>query len=179
MVLYMEKRKKATMKEEKAENKHRKILNMQRRKMVSIEFRESISEVLDILNHMDKIYTDKIPKKFKEFLNKNRLENYIPNIDHSKKLNEINLKPTTKDILAVIYINYWCTDEEKIDYIKQLNENQKKYQEELIKKYNPNNIFKKGKEIQENDIKEELAIATHKETIYKKIINKIKSFFRK
>ena len=147
--------------------------------MVSIEFRESISEVLDILNHMEKTYTDKIPKKFKEFLDKNRLENYISNIDHSQKLNEMNLKPRTKDILAVIYINYWCTNEEKIDYIKLLNENQKKYQAELIKKYDSDDIFKKSKEIQENTIREELSIVTYKETIYRKIINKIKRFFGK
>ena len=32
--------------------------------MVSIELSEGISEALDILNHIDKAYTDKIPEKF-------------------------------------------------------------------------------------------------------------------
>ena len=41
--------------------------------MNSLEFREGITETLDILNHMDKSYTDKIPKKFKDFLEKNKI----------------------------------------------------------------------------------------------------------
>ena len=36
--------------------------------MVSVEFSDGISETLDILNHMEKTYIDKIPRKFLEFL---------------------------------------------------------------------------------------------------------------
>ena len=42
--------------------------------MVNTEFSEGITEVLDILNHMEKSYIDKLPKKFKDFLDKNRSE---------------------------------------------------------------------------------------------------------
>ena len=35
--------------------------------MNSLEFSEGVTETLDILNHMDKSYTDKIAKKFKDF----------------------------------------------------------------------------------------------------------------
>ena len=104
--------------------------------MVTIEFKESISEILDILNYMDQSYIDKIPKKFKEFLEKNKSQSYIPNLDHSLKINEMKLKEKTKDILAVIYMNYWCVSQKKSEYTKLLNENQIKYQSEIEKNIN-------------------------------------------
>ena len=32
--------------------------------MINVEFSEGISETLDILNHLDKVYIDKIPEEF-------------------------------------------------------------------------------------------------------------------
>lgn len=75
--------------------------------MMSIDFQESISEVLDILNNMDEIYINAIPKKFINFLYANRSKTYVPKLDHSKKLKEMNLKKETKNILYVIYTKYW------------------------------------------------------------------------
>ena len=84
--------------------------------MISVELREGISETLDILNHMDRIYVDKIPENFKKFLERNKSKTYIPKLDHSQKLNEMNLKEDTKDILATIYIHYWANLKEKAEY---------------------------------------------------------------
>ena len=44
--------------------------------MLSIEYKSSISEVLDIINNMEDIYREKISTKFMEFLVKNQNENY-------------------------------------------------------------------------------------------------------
>ena len=114
--------------------------------MINKEFSEAISEVLDILNHMEKIYIDKIPNKFKVFLEENKSQNYKSNLDHSKKLNEMELKRKTKGILSMIYLTYWCTSEEKAKYLNLLNENENKYQQEIRKKYNPDNIFKNSQD---------------------------------
>lgn len=153
--------------------------------MVSIEFSEGISETLDILNHMEKTYTDRIPKKFMEFLNNNQLDNYISKLDHSKKINEMNLKEKTKDILATIYMNYWCNSQQKANYSNILKQNENNYQEKLREKYNPDNIFKKNNQYQDiaqdnisNEvISHNVAMVEYKESIFKKIINKIKSIF--
>ena len=59
--------------------------------MVSVRLAEGISETLDILKHIDKVYVEKIPLKFIEFLEKNKSKTYVSNIDHSKRLNELNL----------------------------------------------------------------------------------------
>lgn len=153
--------------------------------MVSVEFSEGISETLDILNHMDKTYIDRIPKKFIEFLNNNKSADYISNLDHSQKINEMNLKEKTKDILATIYMNYWCDSQQKANYSNLLKQNENNYQEELREKYNPDNIFKKNNQTQDivqdnisNEvISDNVAMVEYKESILKKIINKIKSIF--
>ena len=91
---------------------------------------------------MDKTYIDKIPKKFIEFLENNKSANYISNLNHSKKINEMNVKEKTKDILAIIYMMYWCNSEKKSNYAKLLKHNNDKHQQELREKYNPNDLFK-------------------------------------
>ena len=153
--------------------------------MVSAEFSEGISETLDILNHMDKIYIDRIPKKFIEFLNNNKSINYTSHLDHSKKINEMNLKEKTKDILATIYMNYWCDSQSKANYSNLLKQNENNYQEELREKYNPDNIFKKNNQAQHimqdtisNEVNNDnVAMVEYKESFFKKFINKIKTMF--
>ena len=147
--------------------------------MISLEFSEGITETLDILNHMDKSYTDKIPKKFKDFLEKNKLDSYIPHLDHSKKIKEMNLKEKTKDILATIYMNYWCNSEQKEDYIRRLKQNEERFQENLREKYNPNDIFKDKKIETDKDTTNTVEIVEYKESIIKRIIRKIKNIFTK
>lgn len=142
--------------------------------MVNVEFSEGISETLDILNHLDKVYTDKIPEKFKNFLDKNKSSSYIPKLDHSKKINEMNLKESTKDILTTIYIKYWATAEERSKYTKLLIENEKKYQEELRKKYNIDDLFK-NKKTKVETVENAVAMIEFK----KSILTKIKSWFKR
>lgn len=145
--------------------------------MSSLEFSEGVTETLDILNHMDKSYIDKIPKKFKDFLEKNKSDSYIPHLDHSKKIKEMNLKEKTKDILATIYMNYWCDAEQKENYIKTLKQNEEKYQEELKEKYNPDNIFKNKTQKtiqQEQPVQENVDLVEVKESFFTKFIKKLK-----
>lgn len=142
--------------------------------MVNVEFSKGISETLDILNHLDKVYTDKIPEKFKNFLDKNKSSSYIPKLDHSKKINEMNLKESTKDILTTIYIKYWATAEERSKYTKLLIENEKKYQEELRKKYNIDDLFK-NKKTKVETVENAVAMIEYK----KSILTKIKSWFKR
>ncbi len=147
--------------------------------MVSVEFSEGITETLDILKHMKEADVNKISKSFIDFLEKNKSTNYVPNLDHTKKINEMDLKEKTKDILATIYLNYWCNDEQKADYLKLLKENEKKHQEELREKYNPDNLFNnKTTTIVNNEPpKENVALVEVKESILTKFIKIIKKIF--
>ena len=108
--------------------------------MLNQRYAEASVEVLDILEHMDPNDLVKVSNKFIDFLKENASREYMCNLDYSKKLNEMNLKEETRGLLALMYENYWCPEEEKQDLQKKFYENEQKYQEELRQKYNPDNI---------------------------------------
>lgn len=108
------------------------------------EIKKAYSEVYEILKLVDKEYFDKIPKKFVKFLEREKDNNYIPNINENISLEEQKLLNDTINILAMIKLDYWCSsEEEKSELLKLLNGNEKKYKEKINEKYNPENIFEK------------------------------------
>ncbi len=147
--------------------------------MISVEYSEAIVEVLDILNHSDDNIIEKIPKKLIEFWKRNKSTTYKPNLDHSKSINEMELKKKTKSIITMIYLNYLCDDTEKSNIKLILKDNEEKYQQELREKYNPDNILKNKKE--DKAIKEETqSLVEYKErTFIQKVFDKIKSIFKR
>lgn len=149
--------------------------------MISVEYSEAISEVLDILENSDDTISKKIPNKLIEFWQRNKSTTYKPNLDHSKTINEMKLKEKTKDIITMIYLNYLCNENEKESIMDTLRKNEENYQLMLRNKYNPDNIFKK--QTQQEIIKAEesiknVAIVEYKESIFSKIIKVIKRFFK-
>lgn len=124
-------------------------------------------------------YISKIPPKFRDFLKEIEDKEHIFNIDLEKEIDEQNITEKTKDLITVIYRNYWCNEEEREKIDKILTENEREYQEELRKKYNPDDIFKKQKE--ENNVSSEnLSLIEYKpNTIFEKIKNFIKNIFKK
>ena len=148
--------------------------------MFSNEYGEAAVEVLDILDNTNKADVDKIPKNFIKFLVEIASEDYEVNLDHSKLISEMNLKEKTKEILGFIYINWWCDKKDKENYIKQIKELEIKRQEEIREKYNPNKIFENKNKIKEHTVQNKKAtMVEYKESILKKIWNKILSFFNK
>ena len=150
--------------------------------MIDIRLSEAITEVLEILKNADNTYMEKLPEKFKKFLNDNKSTSYIPEIDFSKELKDLKIRKETKELLGIMYLNYWSNDEEKKEYVKLLSENEKKYQEELTEKYNPDNLFKKTAkqdDINEQVVTNEVTIIKYEESLLKKIWNKILSIFKK
>ena len=139
------------------------------------------SEVDKILSFMEIRYVEKVPKKMREMFKNEKLQDYEPNIDKNIPLEEQQLERKTLAILAMLNLNYWCeNEEEKEELIRAYSNNDKKRNEELREKYNPDNIFKnKNKEREVEQITEEItAIAEYKkENFIKKLLNKIKRLF--
>lgn len=151
--------------------------------MVSTKYSEAIVEILDILQYSDDYIVERIPKKLIEFWKKNKSTIYKPNLDHSKPINEMNLKDKTKSLITMIYLNYLCNETQKKNIQLILKNNEEKYQKELREKYNPDNIFdhnQKERFVEEKKvITDEIAVDKYKESILKKIINKILKIFHK
>lgn len=149
--------------------------------MVGVAYREAAVEVLDILKHTRKEDVNKIPKKFIEFLENNKSKTYIANLDHTKTIKEMELKPKTQALLGLIYLKYWANEEEKLEFRKKARENEVNYQKELNEKYNPDNLFKnKEKIIVSDDNKTNMTLQKVKKEIFiQRIIQKIKEIFRR
>ena len=88
----------------------------------------------------------------------------------------MNLQPKTKAILAIIYKKFWCDNDKKKEINNTLKNNEIKHQEELRKKYNPDNIFK-GKETKVEAIEKSVSMVEYKESIFTKIKNWFKRTF--
>ena len=139
-------------------------------------------QVITILDNMEPEYKEKIPKKLVKLFEENSAENYEFHLDLTRPLQEQELNSKTLALLAMLNLNYWCeTEEEKQELIKHYTENERKYQEELRKKYNTDNIFQKNnrENKQEKTTEEQVALVEHKESVIRKLINKIKSIFHR
>ncbi len=149
--------------------------------MENIEYSKSLYQINEILKYMAPNLKARIPKKFISYFENNKSQEYSWAIDKSLPLEKQDLLPTTKEILTVLYRDFICDDIERVKLEKTLSNNELKYQEELRKKYNPDNIFKdrqKATEYVETQTKS-IEITPYKESFFSKIISKIKLIFHK
>ena len=150
--------------------------------MREIEYSEAAVEVLDILNHTNKEDVARIPQSFIKFLTNISSKSYKVKFNYEQPINGLNLKKQTRELLGFIYITWWCDKEEREKYKKLIQESNIK-NEEIKEKYNVNDIFKNKKEKQEHKIIQnenvmKTSIAEYKkENIFKRVLNKILSFF--
>lgn len=129
-----------------------------------------------IIGMMPTEMKSKISNSFIDFIENNKSNTYVSNINPKIPLREQNIRKETKEMLGIIYRDYLCSNEERIDLIQEENEELAKLELEKRKLYNPDDIFKK-KDLKENIIKKEVGMIEYKESIIKKIITKIKNLF--
>ena len=145
--------------------------------MVTKDLSEAAVEFKSILENCSDDIVNKIPTNFLKFIDKIASKTYKFNYDKTKSLIEQNLKSETRGLIALVYQDYICTDEERKEYIQKSNlyiiENENMKRE----KYNPNDIFKDVKNYKVNNSKENSIIEYKKENFIQKIFNKIKYFF--
>ena len=151
--------------------------------MVTKELSEAAVEFNCILDNSSQEIIDKIPQKFIEFMKNIASTTYKFNYDKSKKLNEQDIKPETRGLISLVYQDYICSEDEKKDYILKCKNYEIKKEEELREKYNPDNLFKNRKKLQntmDNEVVKENAIIEYKEKNFiQKIFDKIKQLFKR
>ena len=108
-------------------------------------YTKAYTEVNCLLQYLPQSYLDKLPKKLMELIRDQADTQYNIYIDTNKSLLEQNFSDKAIALIAVLKYNYWSTDEEKQQLEKIFYENENAYQEELLEKYNPDNIFKRKK----------------------------------
>ncbi|MBR3153229.1 MAG: hypothetical protein IKF52_06535 [Clostridia bacterium] len=146
------------------------------------EFAFASGEINEIFKYLSPDQVNKIPIKLRKFFEDAEIENYVPHIDHQKRITEQDISEKTKSILAVLYRKYWSDVNIRGEIDAKLLENERRYQEELRNRYNPDNIFENRKVIAEEkeEIEEpkSIMIIEEKKSIFSRIINKIKCFFK-
>lgn len=133
-----------------------------------------------IISMMPTEMKSKISNSFINFIENNKSNNYVSNINPKIPLKQQNIRKETKEMLGIIYRDYLCNDEERINLLQEEKRELTKLETEKSELYNPDNIFKKNnlkENNEENSIKNEVSIVEYKESIIKRIITKIKKLF--
>lgn len=152
------------------------------------------AELLEILSLMEEEYISRIPKKLLNTFESHKYSEYSNHINAEISLEEQNISEKTSALLAMLMLNYWCDSEEQKQALKDtFEENERKYQEELKEKYNPNNIFKNSEEETSQNLSTNTEQIVNNQPInsanlpldystfpwYKKLLTKIKTFIYK
>ena len=133
----------------------------------------AFAEVDDIIMHTEQEIQIKIPNKLKKIFKDNKDLDYVVKIDYSKDINEQELLLETREIIALIYRDYLCSQEEK----NQLIEEHNRIQKEIEEKYDITKIFEQRNNKNTPSTENLLPMKIDEIKWYQKIINKIKSFF--
>ena len=152
--------------------------------MLSVNTRQTYTEIDNFIELLDEYNRNKIPKKLREFFKKEKDNTYTKVINPNIPIKDPNLKEETLALIAVLNLQYWCEDEEEKQRLKKIySNNEIKHQQKLGEIYNLDNIFKNNqkqeltyKELPSEEIQKNVAIAEYKESILKRIFNRILKF---
>ena len=160
---------------------------------VSLKTRETYAELDEFIELLDDSDKNKIPNSVRDFFKNEKDKNYKKHIDRNTTIDKQNLKEETLALIALLYLRYICDNEEEKSRLEKIYaENEEKYREELKEKYDSEKALERKneqkdkanevdghKETIDNAQSESNALMEHKESIFRKIINKLKKFFKK
>ncbi len=149
--------------------------------MVDNKYTVAYSEVLEILKHIPIEDYNKIPKNEIELIEAYADNNYTFNYDTSKTLEEQNVSDITKAIIILLFRDYWATEIQRNKIIAKQNYDRMKLEEKKKEKYNVDIFKNRNNDKQKPNIEDtkEVMIVEYKESIFKRIINKIKTIFNR
>lgn len=140
--------------------------------------KEVYSEVFSVLNLLGEEYIRKIPSDTIENIIKEKDDNYNPKYDLSIGLDKQNIQKESLTMLAAFHLRHWCeSEEEKVKLERLFMANEEKKQARLRQKYNPSDIFKRVQIKNEEVAIEETDVIKYEESIFKRILKKIKCLF--
>ena len=157
--------------------------------MVAEKYRNAFQEVYTILGYLRKEDYDKISKETIDALNENRNSDYSFKLEENIELKDQNLMPETRAILLNLFYDFYADEKQKElinDIINTQNrktelEKQGKYDVDVFRSNNSqvNEALNANNDVTESINEEEKKLVIKKESIFVKIINKIKKFFIK
>ena len=137
------------------------------------------TEVYTILQDLNEEEYNKIPPEVINAIEENKNEEYEYELDDELELKDQPMLPETKAILFNLFRDYLATPEQKAKIIRMQSEARQKNELKKQQMYNTD-VFasRKNKNFSKPD-NETMQVVEYKESFFKKILNKIKSFFIK
>ena len=141
--------------------------------------KNAYTEVYTILQELNEEEYNKIPPEVLKTIEANRNREYEYELDDELELKEQPMLPETKAILFNLFRDYLATPEQKAKIIRMQNEARQKNELKKQQMYNTDVFADKPNESLTENNNEIMQIVEYKESIFKRILNKIKSFFIK
>mgnify|MGYP004507142259 FL=1 len=141
---------------------------------------KAYKEVIEILKYVPEIDYNKIPKYLIEKFEKDAEKDYNYNVTEFEDFDKQPMLKETKAILAVIFRDYWATEEQREIIRSNEKFDIRKNEEAKRNEYNPDDIFAKRREkdnIEEKIDNNNSLVIVEETSILKKILKKIKKFF--
>ena len=135
-------------------------------------FEKAFTEVNEILENMDESYVNQISKSFRRMIIENMDLNYEFRYDSSKSFMEQEISDDAKAIMAIIYMEYWATNEEKETIKKQIEVDEKEVYD-VFKSTSKKAVNQEEKQI------ETALVEVKKKNFLLKVFERIKNFFKK
>lgn len=141
------------------------------------ELKLSAVEINAIFENMPNEILEKIPLGVKNFFRQIASDSYHFEYDKSKRLDEQNLMPKTKGVLALLYRDYIANETKREEFIYYYNS----FLEEKQKNQNVSNIPKDTPVAQTNEVQnsDAMMITATNDKWYQKLFNLIKNIFSK
>lgn len=79
---------------------------------------QAYAEMDYILKYVPADMNVKVPQRIKNLISTRKDPNYVVRIDNRVPLHQQNLLKTTKSLIALLYYNYWCVDQQEKDELK-------------------------------------------------------------
>lgn len=151
--------------------------------MTKDKYSKAYTEVLEILKHLPKNEYDKIDKEKIKFFEKNKDISYKFSINPEISLDEQNISIEANSIIVTLFQDYFASEKQKEKLKIILKKNEDKYQEEIRNKYNPDDIFKNKKIVNEDSNQKiesnNLPIEFKERNFFSKLITYIKNLILK
>lgn len=147
--------------------------------MVDIQYANAYTEVLEILKCISQEDYNKVPKERINMFEHNANREYIFNYDSNKTLEEQNVSKTARAIIAILFRDYWATEEQRNKIKAFQNNKRNQIEEENRQKYE---VFKNRTNIanaKEIEQVENMQLVEYKENIFKRILVFFKKMFGK
>jgi len=148
---------------------------------ISISTRQAYAEIDEFLDLLSPERRNKIPQKLQQLFKNEKDKNYIKGINPNVPIKDQALKEETLSIIALLNLQYWCDNAAEKERLEKIYaDNEKKYQDMLQEKYNPDNLFKNKQSQNLVENTEETSLVPIKEKNFiLKLFDKIKNMFKK